>query len=227
MTEPTAAEPNVAAGGRHRRDEFEYVVIGTGAGGGPVAANLAKAGHRVLVLEAGGDGNSPTSLFKYEVPGASARTDPELGWAYWVNSRAHQSDRDQAAFLCSRQGALLSARHFDRRIDDRQRDDRPLSGQQRLGRDRDADRRPHLGQRGHADLFRAARPGPLCRSGTRKSGSAGLFRLAADGAAGNQEQSAQGRPAHRLRRLSSSWRGEWRAVREGGTPRRGLPRRSQ
>ena len=104
MTEPTAAEPNVAAGGRHRRDEFEYVVIGTGAGGGPVAANLAKAGHRVLVLEAGGDGNSPTSLFKYEVPGASARTDPELGWAYWVNSRANQSDRDEQHFYVPGKG---------------------------------------------------------------------------------------------------------------------------
>jgi choline dehydrogenase-like flavoprotein len=33
------------------------VVIGTGAGGGPVAANLA-GGPPVLVLEAGGDGNN-------------------------------------------------------------------------------------------------------------------------------------------------------------------------
>src|SRR6478672_944714 len=104
MTEATAAEPTAVAGGRHRRDEFEYVVIGTGAGGGPVAANLAKAGHRVLVLEAGGDGNNPTSLFKYEVPGASARTDPELGWAYWVNSRAHQSERDQQHFYVPGKG---------------------------------------------------------------------------------------------------------------------------
>jgi choline dehydrogenase len=68
-------------------EEFEYIVIGTGAGGGPVAANLAKAGKRVLVLEAGGNGNNPRSALKYSVPGSDARTDPELGWAYWVNSR--------------------------------------------------------------------------------------------------------------------------------------------
>ena len=35
--------------------EYDYVVVGSGIGGGPVAANLAVAGFKVLLIDAGGD----------------------------------------------------------------------------------------------------------------------------------------------------------------------------
>ena len=43
---------------------YEYIIVGSGAGGGPLAANLAKAGYRVLLLEAGSNEES----FTYQVP---------------------------------------------------------------------------------------------------------------------------------------------------------------
>jgi choline dehydrogenase len=33
----------------------DFVIVGSGAGGGPLAANLALAGFSVLLIDAGGD----------------------------------------------------------------------------------------------------------------------------------------------------------------------------
>jgi choline dehydrogenase-like flavoprotein len=37
--------------------QFDYIVVGSGAGGGTLAARLAEAGRSALLLEAGGDPN--------------------------------------------------------------------------------------------------------------------------------------------------------------------------
>ncbi|KAK0619644.1 hypothetical protein B0T14DRAFT_519599 [Immersiella caudata] len=47
-----------AAPGGHGDDTYDYIVVGSGPGGAPVAVNLAKAGHSVLLLEAGDDQTS-------------------------------------------------------------------------------------------------------------------------------------------------------------------------
>ncbi|WP_246128704.1 GMC family oxidoreductase [Pleionea sediminis] len=72
-------------------EEFEYVIVGSGAGGGPLAANLAKAGYRVLLLEAGDDDPSDDI---YQVPAfhAKASEDPKISWDFFVK---HYSDPER------------------------------------------------------------------------------------------------------------------------------------
>jgi choline dehydrogenase len=69
---------------------FDYIVVGSGAGGGPLAANLAMKGFRVLLLEAGGT----TENYNYQVPGfhGHATEDPEFRWDFFVK---HYADRQQ------------------------------------------------------------------------------------------------------------------------------------
>jgi choline dehydrogenase len=54
---------------------YDYVVVGSGPGGGPLAANLAKAGASVLLLEAG---DNKTKDLNQEIPAnfAFAYSDP-------------------------------------------------------------------------------------------------------------------------------------------------------
>ncbi|KAK8086350.1 hypothetical protein PG994_001324 [Apiospora phragmitis] len=74
-------------------DGYEYVVVGSGAGGGPLAARLAMAGHKTLLIEAGDDQGKNIN---YTVPAFNAKSseDEHLSWNFFV--RHYEDDAKQA-----------------------------------------------------------------------------------------------------------------------------------
>jgi choline dehydrogenase len=71
--------------------EVDYVIVGSGAGGGPLACNLARAGYKVVLLEAGSDPRSWTR----EVPAlhAQAVEDPAMRWDFFVRTFADDAQQ--------------------------------------------------------------------------------------------------------------------------------------
>jgi len=94
----------------------EFIVVGSGAGGGTVAARLAESGFRVLVLEAGGDprtlsGANPLSAgantlpADYDVPAFhTLSTENEaMRWDFFVRHYGNQTQQEEDPNYCASQ----------------------------------------------------------------------------------------------------------------------------
>src|SRR5215467_8528004 len=97
--------PSVLAVTEPMAADCEYVVVGSGAGGGTVAARIAEAGRSVILLEAGGDPRTvsgdgsltPTDNrlpADYDVPAfhAFASENTAMKWDYYVR---HYDNEDE------------------------------------------------------------------------------------------------------------------------------------
>src|SRR6266850_5467393 len=70
--------------------EFDYIVVGSGAGGGPLAARLALKGHSVLVIEAGSNQavlnptDGPREVSEVPAFHGVSTEHPDLSWQFFV-----------------------------------------------------------------------------------------------------------------------------------------------
>jgi len=94
---------------------YEYIVVGSGAGGGTLAARLAEAGRSVLLLEAGGDTTDSTAERlpeDYEVPAfhAFASENPAMKWDFFVRHYEDEERQKRDCKYTEQRGGVLYPR---------------------------------------------------------------------------------------------------------------------
>jgi choline dehydrogenase len=86
--------------------DFDYIVVGSGAGGGPVACNLAKAGYKVGLIEAGQEPD--TTSYPVPVFHTYASEDPAMSWQFFVQHYTDNPQRDPK--YCADKGGVFYPR---------------------------------------------------------------------------------------------------------------------
>lgn len=74
--------------------EYDYVVVGSGPGGGPLAARLAIAGFKVLLLDAGDDQGNATRQMVPALQLQSTEYEP-MRWDYFVNHYSNLTRQEE------------------------------------------------------------------------------------------------------------------------------------
>lgn len=91
---------------------FEYIVVGSGPGGGPLACNLARAGHTVCLMEAGGPATDPDlqTLMKVPVFNSAVTADPRIAWDYYVRHYSDEAQQKKDSKYVADKGGILYPR---------------------------------------------------------------------------------------------------------------------
>lgn len=68
---------------------YDYIVTGSGPGGGTIATNLARAGHSVLLIEAGSDASTD---IRTQILGLNDFSSTNVAWHFFVK---HDDDEER------------------------------------------------------------------------------------------------------------------------------------
>lgn len=92
---PAFTGPGSGGGGggnnNNNQDVYDYIVVGSGPGGSPIAANLAKAGYSVLLLEAGDDQSADVTTQIINI----GRNSPANRWDFFVRNYADDTENEK------------------------------------------------------------------------------------------------------------------------------------
>ncbi|KAI0442587.1 choline dehydrogenase mitochondrial precursor [Xylaria telfairii] len=75
---------------RPQQKSYEYIVVGSGPGGSPLAVNLAKAGHSVLLVDAGGDYGHLREVESPALANPSSERN-EVSWGFFTHHYGNES----------------------------------------------------------------------------------------------------------------------------------------
>ncbi|KAF8174905.1 hypothetical protein BJ912DRAFT_1024588 [Pholiota molesta] len=77
-------DTTVAVNSTAASEQYDYIVVGSGPGGGPLAARLAQAGYSVLLIDAGEDHGDDVVVQVPVFQGAASEYTP-ISWQFFVN----------------------------------------------------------------------------------------------------------------------------------------------
>ncbi|KAI1176898.1 choline dehydrogenase mitochondrial precursor [Nemania sp. FL0916] len=72
------------------KKSYEYIVVGSGPGGSPLAVNLARAGHSVLLIDAGGDFGHLREVESPALANPSSERN-EVSWGFFAHHYANET----------------------------------------------------------------------------------------------------------------------------------------